>query len=229
MIDSQNIFSEIIKVPADYDMLCILGPTASGKTKFAVECAKKISDAHLQNRRGGFQNIEGQSFVAEIISADSRQVYRGMDIGTGKDLVEYDGVPYHLIDIVEAGEKYNVFRYKQDFQKVYDEIVARGAFPILCGGSGLYIEAVCTGYELKEVAPDHALREELEKKEMPELIQMLAELKQATTLSHTTIQTLTARRELSAQLKLKKLRRRGDQRKVVYVVRTQRGNLSGQK
>lgn len=177
MIDSQNIFSEIIKVPADYDMLCILGPTASGKTKFAVECAKKISDAHLQNRRGGFQKVEGQSFVAEIISADSRQVYRGMDIGTGKDLEEYDGVPYHLIDIVEAGEKYNVFRYKQDFQKVYDEIVARGAFPILCGGSGLYIEAVCTGYELKEVAPDHALREELEKKEMPELIQMLAELK----------------------------------------------------
>jgi len=166
----EDMFSEVVKVPADYDMLCILGPTASGKTKFAVKCAKKITDAHLKNSKG-------QLLIAEIISADSRQVYRGMDIGTGKDLEDYAGVPYHLIDIVAAGEKYNVFKYKQDFQKVYDEIVARGAFPILCGGSGLYIEAVCTGYELKEVAPNPGLRKELEKKEMPELIKMLTELK----------------------------------------------------
>jgi tRNA dimethylallyltransferase len=172
-----DIFSEIIKAPADYDMLCILGPTASGKTKFAVECAKKITDAHLKNKRAQCQNIVDKPLVAEIISADSRQVYKGMDIGTGKDLEEYAGVPYHLIDIVEAGEKYNVFKYKQDFQRVYDEVIARGAFPILCGGSGLYIEAVCTGYELKEVAPNPELRAELEKKEMPELIQMLTELK----------------------------------------------------
>lgn len=172
-----DIFSEIIKAPADYDMLCILGPTASGKTKFAVECAKKITDAHLKNKRAQCQNIVDKSLVAEIISADSRQVYKGMDIGTGKDLEEYAGVPYHLIDIVEAGEKYNVFKYKQDFQRVYDEVIARGAFPILCGGSGLYIEAVCTGYELKEVAPNPELRAELEKKKMPELIQMLTELK----------------------------------------------------
>ncbi len=166
----KDMFSEVVKVPADYDMLCILGPTASGKTKFAVECAKKITDAHLKNSKG-------QLLIAEIISADSRQVYKGMDIGTGKDLEDYAGVPYHLIDIVAAGEKYNVFKYKQDFQKVYDEIVARGAFPILCGGSGLYIEAVCTGYELKEVAPNPGLRKELEKKEMSELIKMLTELK----------------------------------------------------
>lgn len=166
----KDMFSEVVKVPADYDMLCILGPTASGKTKFAVECAKKITGAHLKNSKG-------QLLIAEIISADSRQVYKGMDIGTGKDLEDYAGVPYHLIDIVAAGEKYNVFKYKQDFQKVYDEIVARGAFPILCGGSGLYIEAVCTGYELKEVAPNPGLRKELEKKEMSELIKMLTELK----------------------------------------------------
>ena len=147
-----------------FDMLCILGPTASGKTKFAVEIARAFNDLQKKN-------------AAEIISADSRQVYRDMNIGTGKDLDEYAEVPYHLIDIAEAGEKYNLFRYKKDFQNTYNEMVARGAYPILCGGSGLYIEAACKGYELKEVAPDPVLRSKLEKLEMPELVKMLTELK----------------------------------------------------
>lgn len=153
------------------DMICIMGPTASGKTRFAVELAKQIA---LRCKRG-----ELPYNGSEIISADSRQVYRGMDIGTGKDLAEYDGVGYHLIDIVEAGTKYDLFQYKRDFQKVYNELVGRNLFPILCGGSGLYIEAVCKNYDLKEVAPDSALRASLEGKSMEELIAMLTELKRS--------------------------------------------------
>lgn len=153
------------------DMLCIMGPTASGKTRFAVELAKQIA---LRCKRG-----ELPYNGCEIISADSRQVYRGMDIGTGKDLAEYDGVGYHLIDIVEAGTKYDLFQYKRDFQRVYNELVGRNLFPILCGGSGLYIEAVCKNYDLKEVAPDSALRASLESKSMEELIAMLTELKRS--------------------------------------------------
>jgi tRNA dimethylallyltransferase len=102
-------------------MICVIGPTASGKTSFAVELAKM--------------------FDGEIISADSRQVYRGMDVGTGKDLAEYGDIKYHIIDVVSAGEKYDVFRYQQDFDKAYNDIVQRGRMPVLCGGSGLYIEA----------------------------------------------------------------------------------------
>lgn len=158
-----------------FDMLCILGPTASGKTRFAVEAARAFNN--LQNNGGGADSAGTAAVGAEIISADSRQVYRDMNIGTGKDLGEYAEVPYHLIDIADAGEKYNLFRYKSDFQSVYNEMVARRAFPILCGGSGLYIEAACKGYELKEVAPDPVLRSRLEKLEMPKLVQMLTELK----------------------------------------------------
>lgn len=144
-------------------MLCIVGPTASGKTKFAVWCAGELE--RVVGKRG------------EIISADSRQVYKGMTIGTGKDLNEYGGIKYHLIDIVSAGEKYNLFQFKQDFQRAYSQIVSTGNFPILCGGSGLYVEAICKDYDLKAVVPNTELREKLEKKNMDQLVQMLTSLK----------------------------------------------------
>ena len=145
----------------EYDLTVILGPTASGKTKFAVKMACEA---------GG-----------EIISADSRQVYRGMDIGTGKDLDEYSyngiSIPYHLIDIVDAGTKYNLFEYHRDFLKAFDDIRSRGKHPILCGGTGLYIEAVTKNYLLPEVPPDPALREELQNLSMEELTHRLSSLK----------------------------------------------------
>ena len=138
-------------------MITILGPTASGKTPVAARLAAEI---------GG-----------EIISADSRQVYRRMDIGTGKDLGDYGGVPYHLIDICEPGTKYNLFQYQQDFYDVYQDIRSRGAVPILCGGTGLYIEAVLKGYKLSPVPQNQPLRDSLEGKSLEELTQMLTELK----------------------------------------------------
>lgn len=135
------------------DLITILGPTASGKTSLAVALAH-----HLDT---------------EIISADSRQIYRSMDIGTGKDLSEYtiDGktIPYHLIDICPPGYKYNLFEYIRDYRNVYNEIVARGKTPILCGGTGLYIEAVLKGYSLPPVPENKALRETLSNKSLPEL------------------------------------------------------------
>lgn len=149
----------------DIEMLCIVGPTASGKTRFAVWCAHEI------------ERLKGVK--AQIISADSRQVYKDMTLGTGKDLSEYGSVPYHLIDIAEAGEKYNLFQFKRDFQRAYSQTIAAGDFPILCGGSGLYVEAVLKDYDLKAVAPDASLRAELEKKSMEELVQMLTDLKAA--------------------------------------------------
>ena len=153
----------------DCDMLAVMGPTASGKTAFAVKIARWINSLCKE----GALPYSG----CHIISADSRQVYRGMDIGTGKDIAEYGEIPYHLIDIAEAGEKYDLFRYKKDFQKVYSELKKENIFPILCGGSGLYIEAVCKDYDLKEVAPDPDLRKELEQKSMEELVSMLTDLK----------------------------------------------------
>lgn len=147
-----------------WDAICILGPTASGKTRFAVELARTLS---------------AQWKPCEILSADSRQVYRGMDIGTGKDLAEYGEVPVHLVDIVDAGTKYNIFEYQRDFSKAYTNILERGCFPIICGGSGLYIEAATRGYELYEVLPDEELRTRLEPKPMEELVQMLKDLKAA--------------------------------------------------
>lgn len=142
-------------------MITILGPTASGKTPVAARLAAEI---------GG-----------EIISADSRQVYRRMDIGTGKDLADYtvDGrqIPYHLIDIREPGTKYNLFEYQQDFFDVYEAIQSRGVVPILCGGTGLYIEAVLKGYKLSPVPQNQELRDSLDGKSLDELTQMLTELK----------------------------------------------------
>ena len=141
-------------------LITILGPTASGKTPVAAHLAKEI---------GG-----------EIISADSRQVYRRMDIGTGKDLNDYLDVPYHLIDICEPGTKYNLFQYQQDFFDAYQDIQRRGVTPILCGGTGLYIEAVLKGYKLSPVPQNQALRDSLEGKSLAELTQMLEALKAKT-------------------------------------------------
>ena len=145
-------------------MITILGPTASGKTPVAARLASEI---------GG-----------EVISADSRQVYRRMDIGTGKDLADYmvDGhqIPYHLIDIREPGTKYNLFEYQQDFYDVYQDIRRRGKEPILCGGTGLYIEAVLKGYHLSPVPQNPELRQQLEGRSLDELTQMLKELKAKT-------------------------------------------------
>ena len=148
----------------EIDLICVLGPTASGKTRYAVQLARQINAL-----------LEAPS--AEIISADSRQVYRGMDIGTGKDLSEYEEIPYHLMDIVDAGTKYNIFEYQRDFEKAYKDIVDRGGIPILCGGSGLYIEAATCGYSLPEVPPDPELRADLEKETDEALIARLASLK----------------------------------------------------
>ena len=142
-------------------MITILGPTASGKTPLAVAVAARI---------GG-----------EIISADSRQVYRRMDIGTGKDLSEYQStipISYHLIDICEPGTKYNLFQYQQDFFDTYNNIISRGVVPILCGGTGLYIEAVLKGYHLSPVPQNQELRDRLDGKSLEELTIILQELKQ---------------------------------------------------
>ena len=141
-----------------YELITILGPTASGKTTFAAALAN-----HLDT---------------EIISADSRQIYRSMDIGTGKDLADYvvngKPVPYHLIDICEPGYKYNVFEYQHDFFRAYEEIRQRGKLPILCGGTGMYIEAVLKGYKLLDVPPNPELRASLQGKSLSELEQILA-------------------------------------------------------
>ena len=161
-IDVKEILDKYLS--REIDLICVLGPTASGKTKYAVRLARQINEILGAQR-------------AEILSADSRQVYRGMDIGTGKDLGEYEEIPYHLMDIVDAGTKYNIFEYQRDFEKAYKDIVDRGGIPILCGGSGLYIEAATCGYSLPEVPPDPQLRAELEKKSDEELIAQLASLK----------------------------------------------------
>lgn len=141
-------------------LITILGPTASGKTPLAAALAMRV---------GG-----------EIVSADSRQVYRRMDIGTGKDLADYAGVPYHLIDICEPGTKYNLFQYQQDFFNAYQDIRRRNAVPILCGGTGLYIEAVLKGYKLSPVPQNPELRRRLEGKPLDELTDLLVSMKRHT-------------------------------------------------
>jgi len=150
------------------DIITILGPTASGKTTLAAQLAAKIGEA-------------------EIISADSRQVYKGMDIGTGKDLADYtvngQQIPYHLIDIAEAGEKYNLFQYQQDFWRSYYNIKERNKLPILCGGTGLYIESVLKSYKMVPVPENAALREKLKGFSLEELTEIL---KQYKTLHNTT-------------------------------------------
>lgn len=156
----------------DIDLICVLGPTASGKTRYAVALAREL------NRLRGVNASEGSvNAGAEILSGDSRQVYRGMDIGTGKDLSEYEEIPYHLIDIVDAGTKFDLYQYQKAFEKAYKDIIDRGGIPILCGGSGLYLEAATCGYSIPDVPQSPELRTELEAKSTEELISMLAELK----------------------------------------------------
>lgn len=162
-----------------YDIITILGPTASGKTSLATRLALMMGNA-------------------EIISADSRQVYRGMDIGTGKDLADYEiegvSIPYHLIDIADAGEKYNLFQFQQDFWNAYNDIRSRGKFPILCGGTGLYIESVLKSYKMVPVPENLQLRQELEGRSLEELTQMLSTYKSL----HNTTDVDTPKRAIRA-------------------------------
>ncbi len=157
-----------------YNLLCVLGATATGKTSLAVALANSLD--------------------GEIISADSRQIYRAMDIGTGKDLDEYGTIPHHLIDVHDAGYKYNVFEYQQDFQKAYKAIEKKGKIPILCGGSGLYLEAVLENYEMQAVPQNLELRKELEEKSLEELVEMLSAYKKL----HNTTDTSTKKRTIRA-------------------------------
>ncbi|WP_195348472.1 tRNA (adenosine(37)-N6)-dimethylallyltransferase MiaA [Bacteroides nordii] len=145
----------------DYELITILGPTASGKTPFATALAAELN--------------------TEIISADSRQIYRGMDLGTGKDLADYTindrEIPYHLIDIVEPGYKYNVFEYQRDFLKAYETIKQKGCLPVLCGGTGMYLESVLKGYRLMPVPENPELRTRLADKSLETLTRILQQYK----------------------------------------------------
>ena len=161
-----------------YDLITILGPTASGKTPLAAALANRLH--------------------TEIISGDSRQVYRRMDLGTGKDLADYTAggnrIPYHLIDIAEPGTKYNVFEFQHDFLRAYDDIRKRGMLPILCGGTGMYLESVLKGYKLLPVPENPELREKLAGKSLAELTEILASYK---TL-HNSTDVDTAKRAIRA-------------------------------
>lgn len=162
----------------NYDLIAILGPTASGKTPFAAALAAELN--------------------TEIISADSRQIYRGMDLGTGKDLADYTiggrNIPYHLIDIADPGYKYNVFEYQRDFLSAYEAIKQKGCLPVLCGGTGMYLEAVLKGYRLLPVPENPELRARLEGKSLAELTEIL---KQYKTL-HNSTDVDTAKRAIRA-------------------------------
>ena len=162
-----------------YDIITILGPTASGKTSLATRLALMMGNA-------------------EIISADSRQVYRGMDIGTGKDLADYEiegvSIPYHLIDIADAGDKYNLFQFQQDFWNAYNDIRSRGKFPILCGGTGLYIVSVLKSYKMVPVPENPQLRQELEGRSLEELTELLSTYKSL----HNTTDVDTPKRAIRA-------------------------------
>lgn len=164
--------------PSEQRMITIIGPTASGKTPFATHVAKELD--------------------AEIISGDSRQLYRGMDIGTGKDLVDYTiggiKIPYHLIDICDAGEKYTLFDYQQDFHKAYKDITERHKIPILCGGTGLYIESVLKGYNLPDVPKNDEIRAYLDEKPLEELVEILSAYK----VLHNNTDTENKRRTIRA-------------------------------
>ena len=145
----------------DYDLIAILGPTASGKTPFAAALAYELN--------------------TEIISADSRQIYRGMNLGTGKDLADYTvngrTIPYHLIDIADPGYKYNVFEYQRDFLNSYESIKQKGCLPVLCGGTGMYLESVLKGYKLMPVPENPELRNRLANHSLEELTEMLSQYK----------------------------------------------------
>lgn len=169
---------ETVELNSIYDLLVVTGPTASGKTALAATIAQWV---------GG-----------EVISADSRQVYRGMNLGTGKDYDDYlvDGtrIPCHLIDIADPGYKYNVFEYQRDFNKVYSNLKKRKIFPIVCGGSGMYADSIITGYKMFEVPPDSGLRFELEKKSLEELKEILLTFKNL----HNTTDTDSKKRVIRA-------------------------------
>ena len=156
------------------DLVCVMGPTASGKTRLAVRMARALG--------------------AEVISADSRQVYRSMDIGTGKDMQEYGEIPVHLVDIVPAGEKYNIHRYQKDFSAAYEDVISRGKNVILCGGSGLYVEAATCGYRLPDVPCNEALRKSLEGRSLEELSDLLSTLAPL----HNSTDTLSPKRAIRA-------------------------------
>jgi len=142
----------------DYDLLVVTGPTASGKTSLAAALALRLN--------------------GEIISADSRQIYRRMNLGTGKDYSDYmigeKKIPYHLIDIADPGYKYNVFEFQRDFVQVLKDLRSRNIFPVICGGSGMYIDSVVSGYRMYEVPPDPVLRASLERNSLAELIEILS-------------------------------------------------------
>ena len=163
VIDIKEVYASWKR--GEIDLVCVLGPTASGKTRYAVALAREL----------GRLAAKGGRCIAEIISADSRQVYRGMDIGTGKDLDEYGEIPFHMIDIVDAGEKYDLYCYQRDFEAVYASVRERGHLPILCGGTGLYIQAVLSAYSLPDVPPSRELRSELEQTDIEELREAYAE------------------------------------------------------
>lgn len=163
---------------SNYDLITVLGPTACGKTQLAVALADRIH--------------------GEILSADSRQVYRGMDIGTGKDLADYTigdhTIPYHLIDIADAGTKYNVYEFQGDFKKAYYDVCGRGSMPIMCGGTGLYLESVLRGYRLIPVPENPELRQSLEGKSLKELTEILRGYKEL----HNTTDVDTVKRAIRA-------------------------------
>ena len=148
---------EEAEIRQNHRLIMILGPTATGKTARAVSLCRVLN--------------------GEVVSADSRQVYRNMDIGTGKDLEEYQEIPYHLIDICDAGEKYNLYRYISDFHKSLEDIEERGKYPVVCGGSGMYLENAISGIKLPEVPQNPQLRDRLAGKTLPELTEILKQYK----------------------------------------------------
>jgi tRNA dimethylallyltransferase len=168
----------IEKKPSIYDVLVVTGPTASGKTTLAATLASRLD--------------------GEVISADSRQVYRHMNLGTGKDYSDYiiDGkqIPCHLIDIVDPGYKYNVFEYQRDFFNVFSDLKKRNKFPVVCGGSGMYIDSIVSGYKMTEVPPDPGLRASFEKKSLKELTEILSSYKKL----HNTTDVDTKKRAIRA-------------------------------
>ena len=197
VIDVRDLLDQYLS--GAIDLIVVLGPTASGKTRYAVNLAHQLTQAAeaVPSDNASLRSAPPPTLSAvppltwprvatvaegtlppacEILSADSRQVYKDMTIGTGKDLEEYGDVPYHLIDIVPAGSRFDLYQWQEAFEKAYKDIRDRGRIPILCGGTGLYIEAATCGYSLPQVPPNEELRAELEQYDIEELIARLAEL-----------------------------------------------------